>query len=86
LRADLGDTLLHWDFQFRRRLRRVIEVGKGDARQRLSDRALDRAQVIQFFRRCEGKRFTRHLGARGASDAVDVILTLAGDIEVDDVA
>ena len=63
----------------------VVEAGQGDARQALADRPLDRGEVGLLLRRDEGEGVAGHLGARGAADAVDVVVGDVRHVEVDDV-
>ena len=48
--------------------------------------ALDVAQVAALVRAAEGDRDAVGAGARGAADAVDILLGNVGQVEVDDVA
>ena len=63
----------------------VVELRKGDAREALADRALDRAEIRLLVGGDERERVARLLGARRASDAVDVVVGDVRDVEVDDV-
>src|SRR5205085_10987916 len=86
LGSNLRDPLANRNLELRRRLGGVIEIGNGDARPRLADGALDRAQVIGFLRRGKCESLARHLGACRAANAMDVVLALRRHIEVDHVA
>ena len=83
--ADGGDpfTYRHLEALGRRRL--VVEVRDDDTRQRPTDRALDRAKVPFFLGRHERKRITGRVCARGATDAMDVVVRDIRDVEVHDV-
>ena len=63
----------------------VVEARHRDAGQALADLALDGGEVRRLFRRYEREGVARHLGARRAAHAVDVVLGHVGDVEVDDV-
>ena len=84
-RANLGDPLRMRHLQPLLGSRGVIEIGHGHARQPLVDRALDVADAPFVFGRHERKRRAGQLGARRASDAMDVILRRGRHVEVDDV-
>ena len=85
-RADLGDALRVRHFQPLGRRALVVEVGHGHARQPPADRLLDRAQIPFFLRRHQRESRAGHFSARGAADAVDVVLGLHRHVEVDHVA
>src|SRR5512141_770862 len=83
--ADRGDALGDGDLEALDRARRVVEVGDGDAREALADRALDLAEVRLLVGRDERERVALQLGARRAAGAVDVVLGDVRNVEVHDV-
>src|SRR5450759_3386359 len=86
LRPERGDTLGLRNLESRRRFGGVIEIGQRDAWQSLPNGALDLTELAFLFSRDEGEGFTGHLGARGAADAMDVVIRRQRHVEVDDVA
>src|ERR1043166_6434834 len=80
-----GETLSDRNLEPPGDFRGVIEVRQRDAQQWFADRALDHAELGLLLRRHERERLARHLGARRASHAMDVIVRGARDVEVDDV-
>ena len=80
--ANRGNAFLERNFELPLRPGRVVEVGDRYAREALPHRALDAPQVLLLVRRDEGERVAGHLGARRASNAVDVILRHLGNVEV----
>src|SRR5688572_29454765 len=85
-RANLRNAFPSRHFQLRGRFRGVVEVRKCHPKQRLSDRALDRAQVVGLVGRGKGECFTGELGASRAAYPVDVVFGRGGNVEVDDVS
>src|SRR4051812_26803624 len=63
----------------------VVEVFDFQARDGRADEALDGADVVEVFGGIDGEGIAEELGAAGAADAVDVILGMAGHVEIDDV-
>src|SRR5437867_985233 len=68
-----GDALAQRDLEAPRWPGVVVEVGNGDARQPLANRALDLSEVIVFLRRDKRERVADSLGACGAADAMNVV-------------
>ena len=63
--------------------RRGFLAGEGDF---LADEPGDGGQVLGILRRRQGVGVSRQSGAPGAADPVHVILGVAGDVEIEDVA
>ncbi len=61
----------------------VLEIGEGDARNRLPQGALDSAKVPFLLLRHERDRFPFRLHPRGPTDAVHVVRGEFGDVVVD---
>jgi hypothetical protein len=64
----------------------VVEVGQLHALNLLIDESLNGGNVLGIFGGHEGERIASGLGAPGAADAMNVILGMLRNVEVDDVA
>src|SRR5687767_3468163 len=81
-RPDRGNALANRNLELPFRSRGIVEVWQRDSRQPLADRLLDRAKVVLFFRRNEGKRITHGFRSRSTADAVDVIVRSLRNVEI----
>jgi hypothetical protein len=64
----------------------VVEVGQFHALDLLIDKSLDGSDVLGIFGGHEGEGVAGGLRPTGAADAVNVILRMLGDVEINDVA
>lgn len=85
-RANSGDPLADRNLELPLGPGRVVEIGKGDARETLADRFFDRSQIVLLVGCHERERITDRFGARGPTDAMDVVVRSLRDIEVHNMA